>query len=65
MYNNYEKEIQTMKDNYGYERTANIAVRLSEQEKEAIKEAAAKAGVSISIFIRNAIEAYMKGDSKQ
>ena len=53
------------KNDYGFNRTTNIAVRLSEQEKEAIKEAAAKEGVSISILIRKAIEEYLKGDNEQ
>lgn len=54
-----------MKDNYGYERTANIAVRLTEQEKEQLKARAAQDGVSISILVRRAIEAFMKGNTAQ
>ena len=54
-----------MQKNYGFNRTANIAVRLSEEEKEQIKTIAAKNGESISTLIRKAINDYIKGGNSK
>lgn len=45
---------------YGNERSSNIVFRVSEQEKEEIKVAAAQVGKSISDFLRDAVAAFMK-----
>ena len=49
-----------MKNEYGFNRETTIAVRVSEAERDQIKAAAARAGVSVSHYIRLAIAQYEK-----
>ena len=49
---------------YGNERNSNIVFRVSEQEKEEIKAAAAQVGKSISDFLREAVAAFMSKEAQ-
>ena len=46
---------------YGNDRTATVAVRLTKEEKERLKAAAQAQGLSMSDFIRAALEQYLQG----
>lgn len=53
-----------MARDYGNERSSNIVFRVSEQEKEQIKAAAANFGKSISDFLRDAVAAFMSKEAQ-
>lgn len=46
---------------YGNDRAATIAVRLTKEEKEKIKAAAQAQGLNISELIRNSLSIYLEG----
>lgn len=45
---------------YGQDFTAIVAARVTDQEKEQIKKAAARQGISISDFVRLALTTYIE-----
>ena len=49
-----------MARDYGQDMIATIAIRLTKQEKDAVKREAAARSVSISNLVRAAIAAYIK-----
>ena len=45
---------------YGNDRTATVAVRLTKEEKERLKAAAQAQGLNISELIRNSLSLYLE-----